>query len=431
MKKFILLAFVLLFSSHANSQIFIENFEYPANTEISTTPLWHVANNSGIAPITASIPGLTFPDYIGSGIGNTGYIPSSSQTGETDSASLVPSVSSGAVYSSFMINMINPSTLERFFFSLQGSNNQNYGSVFIKGTTLLRFQIGIQKTGSDTVVYDSQLLNSSQTYLVIVKYEFNTGSGDDDELSLFVFDNSNPPPSIEPAPNVGPLTSASPDAPNLSRVYLNHDFFGPDIYIDGIYVDQSWNNTVLPVELASFTSSLSGRDVTLNWTTSSENNNSVFEIERSSETTSWTKVGAVSGNGTTGSVSNYTFKDNGLSTGTYKYRLKQIDFNGNFEYFNLDNEVNIGVPVQYELSQNYPNPFNPSTTINFDIPRDGNVSLKVFDISGKEVGTIVNKTMAAGYHSVRYDGSSLSSGIYFYTLEADNFTATKKLVLLK
>nr|HMS66444.1 T9SS type A sorting domain-containing protein [Ignavibacteria bacterium] len=128
---------------------------------------------------------------------------------------------------------------------------------------------------------------------------------------------------------------------------------------------------------------------------------------------------------------NYSFNDNGLSTGTYKYRLKQIDFNGNFEYYNLNNEVNIGTPSGYALSQNYPNPFNPSTTINFDIPKDGNVSIKLFDISGKEVETIVNEVKTAGYYTINFNASSLPSGIYFYTLNADNYSAVKKMMLVK
>ena len=431
MKKIFLLFFALLFTSRVNSQIFIENFEYPPNTEIATTPLWYAASDSGNNPITVTVPGLTFPDYIGSGVGNTGYISGgTSAGGEDDSASLVPSVSSGTVYSSFMIRLLSTTGFENFCYCLQGSNNENYGLVYIK-RLFPGYQIGVQKVPGDAVVYYSPQLNLFQTYLVIVKYEFKTGSGDDDEVSLFVYDANTAVPSVEPAPSVGPLTSVSPDAPDLSRVFLNKPAGGADIYIDGIYVDLSWNNSVLPVELASFTSHVNKNNVTLNWSTSSENNNSVFEIERSAGENNWIKAGMVSGKGTTASLSHYSFNDNGLLSGNYSYRLKQIDFNGNFEYFNLNNEVNIGTPSGYALSQNFPNPFNPSTTINFDIPRDGNVSLKVFDLSGKEVGAIVNETMAAGYHSVRYDGSSLSSGIYFYTLKADNFTATKKLVLLK
>ena len=200
-------------------------------------------------------------------------------------------------------------------------------------------------------------------------------------------------------------------------------------------IDSSGIGGLLPVELSSFLSSINRRNVTLNWITASETNNAGFDIERSNvngqTSNEWLKVGTVSGNGTTASSHSYTFTDRNLASGTYSYRLKQTDFNGNFEYFNLNNEVNVGVPSDFELSQNYPNPFNPATNLEFGISELGFVSLKVYDASGKEVATLVNETKPAGYYSVNFNASSLSSGIYFYTLQANNFTATKKMSLIK
>lgn len=190
----------------------------------------------------------------------------------------------------------------------------------------------------------------------------------------------------------------------------------------------------LPVELASFTSTVSGRDAVLNWSTSSEINNQGFDVERKTDG-EWSKVGSVNGNGTTNETHNYSFTDRNLNNGTYNYRLKQIDFNGHFEYFNLSNEVIIGIPEKYNLSQNYPNPFNPSTKINYDLPFDSKVSIKLFDMSGREVATLVNENISAGYHSINFNGANLSSGTYFYKIVADangnNFTSVKKMVLIK
>ena len=191
----------------------------------------------------------------------------------------------------------------------------------------------------------------------------------------------------------------------------------------------------LPVELASFTANINRTDVSLNWTTSSELNNSGFDIERSDFTgqtsNAWTKVGNVQGNGTSSTGSNYSYIDRNLASGNYNYRLKQIDFNGNFEYFNLSNEVNVGVPSNYSLSQNYPNPFNPTTNLEFGISELGFVSLKVFDVSGKEVMTLVNEQKTPGYYKINFNGANLSSGIYFYTIKAGDFTSTKRMILLK
>ncbi len=191
----------------------------------------------------------------------------------------------------------------------------------------------------------------------------------------------------------------------------------------------------LPVELSSFTSSVNGRNVSLNWTTATETNNSGFDIERSSVNGEWTKIGFVNGNGTTSSQKNYTFSDRDLTTGKYNYRLKQIDFNGEFTFFNLSGEVNIGLPVKFSLSQNYPNPFNPSTKINYDLPVDGKVSITLYDISGREISELVNEIKTAGYYTVNFNGSNLSSGTYFYRIVSEgngqSFVSTKKMMLLK
>ncbi|MBK7255621.1 MAG: T9SS type A sorting domain-containing protein [Ignavibacteria bacterium] len=190
----------------------------------------------------------------------------------------------------------------------------------------------------------------------------------------------------------------------------------------------------LPVELSSFTSAVSGRDVSLNWSTSSEENNARFEIERSSTENIWTKVGSVNGNGTTTNPHSYSFTDRGLASGNYSFRLKQIDFNGNFQYYNLSNEVVIGTPDNFSLTQNYPNPFNPSTKISYSIPSEGKVSLSIFDMTGKEVKSLVNSVQTAGYYSVSFDGSSLASGVYYYRVTVtgqNNFVATRKMLLVK
>ncbi|MBE2254831.1 MAG: choice-of-anchor J domain-containing protein [Ignavibacteria bacterium] len=194
----------------------------------------------------------------------------------------------------------------------------------------------------------------------------------------------------------------------------------------------------LPVELTSFTADVNRNNVVLNWSTSSETNNAGFDIERKSEGSEvWSKIGSVNGAGNSNSVKNYTFNDNNLNTAKYNYRLKQKDFNGNFEYFNLSSEIIVGVPSKFDLSQNYPNPFNPSTKINYDLPFDSKVTLKVFDIMGREVYSVLNSELkTAGYYTSQINFSSLSSGTYFYRiiavgLNGQEFVTTKKMQLLK
>ncbi|MBV6478387.1 MAG: hypothetical protein HGGPFJEG_01141 [Ignavibacteria bacterium] len=190
-------------------------------------------------------------------------------------------------------------------------------------------------------------------------------------------------------------------------------------------------NNPLPVELASFAAATNRNNVTLNWSTAKEINNSGFDVERKLTTTNeWTRVGNVAGNGTTNETHNYTFSDR-VTTGNYNYRLKQVDFNGNFEYFNLSSEVNVGIPDKFDMSQNYPNPFNPSTKINYDIPVDGKVTIALYDISGREIAKLVNEVKHAGYYTVQFNASNLSSGMYFYRISAGDFVSTKKMVLIK
>lgn len=187
----------------------------------------------------------------------------------------------------------------------------------------------------------------------------------------------------------------------------------------------------LPVELSSFTATVNIRDVVLNWSTTSELNNYGYQIERATVNNEFTEIGFVNGMGTVYSQSNYSFEDKNLLSGRYIYRLKQIDFNGNFEFFDLSDEVVIGVPNKFSLHQNFPNPFNPVTKIRYDIPVSGNVNLKIYDNTGREINTLVNEYKDAGYYTVEFSGSSLASGVYYYKIETGNNIATKKMVLLK
>ena len=211
------------------------------------------------------------------------------------------------------------------------------------------------------------------------------------------------------------------------------DYYGSSV---GILLN---GDIPLPVELSSFTSETESNNVTLNWSTSSEENNAGYDIERSvvrrQMSDEWNKTGFVQGNGNSNSVHNYTFKDKNLQSGKYKYRLKQTDFNGNFKYYELSNEVSIGIPDKFYLSQNYPNPFNPTTHLGFGISESGLVSLKVYDVLGNEVAVLVNENKAPGYYNVRFSatggGSNLASGVYYYRLESNGFSQTKRMMLLK
>ena len=136
------------------------------------------------------------------------------------------------------------------------------------------------------------------------------------------------------------------------------------------------------------------------------------------------------GNGTTTELSKYSFLDQGLTVGKYQYRLKQIDYDGSFEY-SKKVSVEISRPFEFSLEQNYPNPFNPSTTIQFSIPSEGVIKLTVLNIIGEEIETLVNEYKTEGTHQVIFNAENIPSGIYFYKLDSGSFTQTRKMILIK
>jgi hypothetical protein len=207
-------------------------------------------------------------------------------------------------------------------------------------------------------------------------------------------------------------------------------FFSSRALVGEIHYD-----AVVPVELVSFAASVSrlanGNAVDLSWATATELNNQGFFIERKTTNTDWTNRGFVEGNGTSTETKFYSFTDKKVAVGSYSYRLKQVDFDGTFRYYELGNVVEVSTPFTYNLSQNYPNPFNPATTIAWQLKNDGLVTIKVYDQLGKEVATLVNEEKAAGSYEIEFNASSLASGVYYYRINAGNFVDTKKMILMK
>lgn len=206
------------------------------------------------------------------------------------------------------------------------------------------------------------------------------------------------------------------------------------------FVPDCWEGTggvYIPVELTSFTATAINNNVQLTWSTASETNNMGFDVERkvlspqsSVGNYEYVSVGSVDGEGTTTEIQNYSFTDQDMASGTYAYRLKQIDFDGSFSYSN-EIEIDVNGVTTFALEQNYPNPFNPSTTINYQLPESGNVTIKIYDVLGNEVASLVNQFKEAGYHSVNFNASEFASGVYVYKIQAGNFISAKKMILNK
>jgi hypothetical protein len=196
------------------------------------------------------------------------------------------------------------------------------------------------------------------------------------------------------------------------------------------------NSNPLPVELSTFVFNVQGRNILLSWSTQTEMNSDKFIIERKETDHNWETIGSIKASVSSISPKQYSFTDKNLQSGKYQYRLKMIDYDGSFEYSKVI-ETEVSIPKNFDLSQNYPNPFNPSTRINYSLPLDSKVTLEIYSITGVIITQLVNEDQSAGYYSVDFNASKLSSGIYFYRItnvdkaSGNNYSAIKKMILLK
>jgi len=220
--------------------------------------------------------------------------------------------------------------------------------------------------------------------------------------------------------------------PDVTGSFVGHTSIGTNPVVHSPGRDNT-DNSPLPVELSSFSASIVNEGIKLNWRTETEVSNYGFEIERKTQdvrSKTWERIGFMEGHGNSNSPKEYSFIDNNVTAGKYSYRLKQIDNDGKFEYSKVI-EIDVGAPLEYELSQNYPNPFNPSTTIKFSIPESGLVKLLIFNVLGEQIKTLVNGVKEAGIHTINFNATELKSGIYFYKIKTNNFTEVKKMILVQ
>jgi len=222
----------------------------------------------------------------------------------------------------------------------------------------------------------------------------------------------------------------------LNSVFFINNTTGYTVGANGVILRTT--DQPLPVAMSYFNSEVNESKVRLKWSTYWELNNAGFEIqsrlERSGETGEWIKNGYVQGSGTTNLPVDYEHSVKLSLPGNYSFRLKQIDYNGNFEYHYMSSPVEISNPVKFDVSQNYPNPSNPNSKVDIQLPFDGILTVQLFDITGKEM-KYSSGAKSAGFHSVSIDGTDLSSGIYFYRItlngEEKSYSVIRKMILVK
>jgi hypothetical protein len=343
--------------------------------------------------------------------------------------------------------VIDPSTYEVYAFWIEQDNLQTTAGISgqklsATGTKLWGNNgMTFKAIDSNTDLHMSALFEGGNEYVYYLEY---IGATQNNLAKAFSVDGNG---NFNWAGNIVTFSSVvSPKSRLVSDVYSSgasvlawsdgkQDAGG--IYAQNIQANGLFGG-IVPVELVSFNANSNNGLVNLNWMTATETNNKGFEIERTSLTATpdqeWERIGFVEGNGTTTEPSSYSFVDDitSLKATSLAYRLKQIDFDGTYNYSNeilVDNSL----PLEFALNQNYPNPFNPSTKITWQLPLSSNVTLKIFNAVGEEIQTFINNEFEeAGIHSALFiTNSTLPSGVYFYQLKAGNFIQTKKMILMK
>jgi hypothetical protein len=445
------------FSQNISGEILAsETFNTYTNGNLAGQNGW-VKFGSGPEPVVANTDTLHYPGYEFNGGSYINFPVNSSTTSRVykDFADTTYSMTSpGTVaYLSLLLKLDTTyTTANQYFFSLgsaPGTSNY-YAKLFAQKITDSTFYLGVSKT-SNTAAFSSKVLRTGQTHLVVVRYNVNNTALNQTGNTCYMW--------------INPISGNEPDTALAdAKVYAGQGDFGsahissvmwhnrgvnnPKGSIDGIRLAVSSNSSEaawialapgnVPVELTSFTSTVSNGKIVLLWSTATETNNSGFEVERK-EGNSWTTLGFVKGSGSSTSSKSYSFTDESVNSGRFSYRLKQIDFDGTYTYSNVVN-AEIGQPNSFMLSQNYPNPFNPSTKIDYQVPAESRVKIEMYNVTGEKIAELIDTDHAAGFYSLNVNTSlfkNISSGVYIYKMSATekasgkSFINTKKMMLMK
>ncbi len=350
---------------------------------------------------------------------------------------LSATATSGYLDASFLMKVISsPSTSGAYFFHFfKDTSGTTWGSALSIKASGAGFQLGIGVRSSSTPQWVSTVFNLNQTYLVVVRYTFVTGNGND-VASLWI----NPSLSGgEPSPDAVQTNTGGPDLTNIGRVALRENSGMGAIEIDEMRVGRTWNDSPLPVQMESMSARVEGGTVRLSFRTATEVDAAGFNISRALAKdgpfeliASYASNVSLRASGTAASGGSYTFVDSKVSSGkTYYYRIDAISKSGKAEQVGGIIEVVVSAPQEFALFQNYPNPFNPTTAISYQLSVNSQVTLKVYDVLGRGVETLVDERQDAGSHSVNFDASKLPSGVYFYSVTAGSYSAIRKMAVMK
>lgn len=416
MKNKFLLTLFLGLTYLSQAQTTMENFSFGAVADTITNPtkgIWKRHSGTGF-PIPYATNSLSFPGYASSGVGGSANFTFRTASSE-DAHRRVISYSSGNVYISFLLRMsiTGGTTADYFFHVLDTSFLTAFRARVwvVDGTAANTYQIGLSK-GTNTVNYATPNYNKDSTVLVVLKYAFNASVND--TVYGYVFTNSIP--ATEPAvPHMVSSDISQGDLAVLNAVAIRQGAVGNmSGTIDGIRVSNSWANGPLPVTLLDFKASLNEANGTqLNWSTSSEINNKGFEIEQSKDGEIFETIDFVKGAGNSKTVQRYQANLNYFAPAYY--RLKQVDFDGAFEYSEV--VYSGGEVSEIELS---PNPFVETIKLNSNSNID---RIEIIDLTGK---VLVSETI--NQLTAEVETAHLAKGIYFINISQGGSVQTKRII---
>lgn len=450
----VLFSLLVSFSSTLSSQtLLVDDFSHPAGDAL-TLYGWTAHGSAGTNPILVHSAGLTYAGHPGSGTGNAVRLFG---TGEDVHRSFATQ-SNTTVYVSFLISVQDASTgtSEKHFLHLNTSSHVGRVSV-VRSSGSIAF--GLER-GSEGPIFTGTTYSLNTVYLVVLRYDHVSGS-DNDAASLYVFENG--VPTVEPAvPTLGPVTTTGTEPSGISAVALRQaDSPSNDFLIDAIRIGTSWTEAGLPVQLSRFEATAGKGVVELRWRTESETGNYGFDVERRRmegggwmmddggwvmddartnrrhyspftihDSRQWQVIGFVPGSGTSSSPREYAFTDTPDQPGRYAYRLKQIDLDGTTT---RSGEVIVDVAGDDDavVVSCYPNPFNGIMNVLVQVPQEGRVVLKVHDVLGREVATLLDERKVPGTYRVLWPAEGVSSGVYYYRGEVGGKRIAGRMVFMK
>lgn len=413
---------VILFNCLGFGQLLTDGFNSYTNGNLDTQGGWVPYGPGAQVQVESSTP-LNYPGYVGTDLGKYLTVPQASVAWAYKSITAQNLTSDFNIWISFLIKININAVNGSYILSFRDYDNKTDGAMLYvtQGSSSSYVTYGVCKLSQIAYTGDYPI---SSVQLIVMKYAFHTASRD----TMFIWVN----PSLgssEPNVSTANAFDAANNDPNWKTSVSNIDIrpmnSNVGFSIDGIRIANTWSQAPLPVVLESFKSTVNENNVTLKWITAGEINNKGFQIIRNGMTVGW-----IEGSGNSNTPKQYSFTDKDLPDGSYDYALKQIDYNGNNSVIGKQLNLSVTPPKTFEASV-YPNPFNSSANLKLHIPSAGQLSIKIFDISGKEIAEIYNGFSSAGRFSYSVSGISLSSGIYFCSIITTAGRKIKKFVVKK